>query len=719
MNPLRLNIRNFMNHRKSDLDFENIKSALIVGKTKENDAISNGVGKSTIFSAIEWVLFNKVYKTTLDKVVRDGQKRCSVEFEFELGGEIYKIDRSLTSKGTKNIYLYQKINDVFESITQRTPTDTEEKLQEIIKISHKAFQYSVLFRQADLTGLTESGDGSETKPKMRIEILKEPMNLMRYSKKEKIALEKIRPIKKEIDTKESISSMLGNPEEDIKKYQEELSICLQNIEEKEKIINSDLTISLNEKKDNLNKLKATLSSSDADIHDKVEEQHKKVKKLNYTIKELGSNLELSKKTIIQHKESLNKKKSSINDIKNKLSELDGKQYRPIKEIKEELDKTSDDEVRGNKILARLEAEYDFAKQSIPDSDECSSCHQPITKEYRKEFEEKIAKTLENKRNEIEKIKTALTKCKNKKNRLSNELKEANQHINNVESIKKDLKHSEENVQFFIDSISKAESDCKKIELELNSMTTELQENMKQYNTLKQAAESSNLSELNSKIFALAREIKVYEQSISSMNVELTSLKTKEGVLKDRINTRTQDLEKLKTINDELISLRKNLAIHQRVANAFSHKGIPTFIINNCLNELQFETNKALQELRPDLEVQFDADLNFTYRRNGIEKDYHQLSHGQHVYIALALKRSLSRIIQRKMGIDIKALFFDEIDSPLDAAGVEALSHAIKKWQDEFKIFLVTHNQDLKNKFSHAIVIEEGDDGADATIKTSW
>src|SRR5690606_7892361 len=141
--------------------------------------------------------------------------------------------------------------------------------------------------------------------------------------------------------------------------------------------------------------------------------------------------------------------------------------------------------------------------------------------------------------------------------------------------------------------------------------------------------------------------------------------------------------------------------------------------NNCLNELQFETNKALQELRPDLEVQFDADLNFTYRRNGIEKDYHQLSHGQHVYIALALKRSLSRIIQRKMGIDIKALFFDEIDSPLDAAGVEALSHAIKKWQDEFKIFLVTHNQDLKNKFSHSIVIEEGDDGADATIKTSW
>ena len=59
------------------------------------------------------------------------------------------------------------------------------------------------------------------------------------------------------------------------------------------------------------------------------------------------------------------------------------------------------------------------------------------------------------------------------------------------------------------------------------------------------------------------------------------------------------------------------------------------------------------------------------------------------------------------------------DAGLDEAGVDAFADAIRKWQNDFTIFVITHNKDLKDKFSHAILVEEDDDGAQAKLVTSW
>jgi recombinational DNA repair ATPase RecF len=76
-----------MNHSLTEIDM-NFQRVLILGRSNKNDRISNGVGKTTIFRAIEYVLFNQSYATVLDKIVRDGTKKAIVEFDFELNGEI-------------------------------------------------------------------------------------------------------------------------------------------------------------------------------------------------------------------------------------------------------------------------------------------------------------------------------------------------------------------------------------------------------------------------------------------------------------------------------------------------------------------------------------------------------------------------------------------------------------------------------------------------------
>ena len=209
MRPLRIYIKNFMGNRESDIDCTKFKSTLIVGKSKHDDNISNGVGKTTLLKAIEYVLFNEAYKLNLDKVVKSGQNKCIVELDFKIDGEIYRVYRHRTLKGSADLRLYKKIADNWESISGQTPTETEKTLNKILKITHKAFENSVLFRQDQITGL------STVDPKCRRELLKDPMNLSRWTKLEDITKKRITPLRKFVGQLETSIKMLGNPEQDI------------------------------------------------------------------------------------------------------------------------------------------------------------------------------------------------------------------------------------------------------------------------------------------------------------------------------------------------------------------------------------------------------------------------------------------------------------------------------------------------------------------------
>ena len=129
MDLLRLILEDFCGHSHSDIDLESFSTALIVGKRNGNDRISNTVGKSTIFSAIKYVLFNEVEFSKLEKVIRHGCDRCVVSLEFIASNNIkYKVTRSKSRKAGSDLTL-SKWNTGWEDLTQRKPSDTEIDLQ--------------------------------------------------------------------------------------------------------------------------------------------------------------------------------------------------------------------------------------------------------------------------------------------------------------------------------------------------------------------------------------------------------------------------------------------------------------------------------------------------------------------------------------------------------------------------------------------------------------
>lgn len=711
MRPLRVYLKNFMNHRKTEIDCTNFQTVLIVGKSQRNERISNGVGKTTIFRAIEYALFNQSHATTLDKVVRDGKKKAVVEFDFELAGTIYRIYRHRTATGSADVRLYKKIGGQFESISARTASATDAVIRDLIKISHKAFTYSVLFRQADLTGIT-----SVTDPKKRKEILKEPLNLIVYTKLEDMAVDKRRPLKRKIDKLEGSISVIGNPEDDIQKAVKERASTESMIKAHQEVIDTNEEI-IQQKRAIIEDLKQSLGQQDIDIHKKVSEQEAALKKLKENAKASDSRLVKLSKLITDKEQILRTNEELIRTIQDKLDAFDGQKN--LDELQATYDNVCADEVKGSELIAGVKAQIKLAKKSLPDTDECPTCHQGITPEYRQSMTEAVQKKLRKHQEDIEYLEDALGKCRRKKSRLDEKLKALralNAELEKLETKQESLGKEQKSLREEIDRLY---SDQKETSKRLQDDERQIEETTQHLVTLKTAASKSNAPTINSKIFALNKEISLCQDEIIDYNRKISSFSSVKGGLEERIKTRRADQARLKELQDDLIKVKRELKIRQMVVDAFSTRGIPNFIIQTILDELQFEANAALKELRPELDVQIDADLNFEYRRNGVIRDYAQLSHGQHVYIALAFKRGTARVIQKRLGIDIRMLEFDEVDSHLDEAGVDAFADAIRKWQKDFTIFVITHNKDLKDKFSHAILVEEDDDGAEASLVTSW
>jgi DNA repair exonuclease SbcCD ATPase subunit len=81
MRPSRLYIEDFMCYDNAFIDFNEFSSALIVGKAENNNEVSNGVGKTTIFRSIEYALFN-YSDVNLENIIRDDADKCSITLDF-------------------------------------------------------------------------------------------------------------------------------------------------------------------------------------------------------------------------------------------------------------------------------------------------------------------------------------------------------------------------------------------------------------------------------------------------------------------------------------------------------------------------------------------------------------------------------------------------------------------------------------------------------------
>lgn len=241
MRPLYLKIENFKSYGEKDnqIDFRNIKVACIIGK--------NGNGKSSIAEAIAWALFGeferiqtgKRGKVSETEYINSQKDYMQVEFEFEIGGIIYKVVRRLDRRGKKYLSLFIKKDDILIPISEASYTQTQNRLEKILGIDFNVFLHSAYLSQK------RTEDFLLSSPEERREILAKILNLSVYDRINELAKEKRKEKKSLLDFK------LKEKEEKLQIISEEDSIkkSILDLEEKSKLLKEQLELLQNDLSD--------------------------------------------------------------------------------------------------------------------------------------------------------------------------------------------------------------------------------------------------------------------------------------------------------------------------------------------------------------------------------------------------------------------------------------------------------------------------------------
>jgi len=727
MIPIKLTLNDFASHSYTEIDFNNFSSALVVGKVKGNDHISNGAGKSTIFNAIEYVLFNEIKFSTLDRIIKDGKDIARVSFEFVSphDNEVYKIVRSISKKSGSDLRLYKKINEEWDDITQRRINDNEKEINKLLKINYKTFCASVLFSQigSENPSQREFYNIAQATPDKRKLILKEVLNLSNYANYEKIAKNKLQIISKEIDRQKAILSTFEDPEVNIKKYKDDLIATELKIEKNNDYLNNLLNnnSSIDQQINDINNNIKLIENNQSSI---LSEKIKIENELFSLNKEVDSNI-LKIKSI---KNDGKKISLLVDELKNNLSKYDNINFdEEINTISSNIDKISS-KISDNQInINTLKNKKEELLIPLPSGPVCNHCRQSLTEEHIQSCKEKITKDLSDIQEKIVFFQNENLILNKEKDLLQNNLKNLKKDSiifidlkNNLALKNKELEHMR---QLFSELNNIYQKNKEKLEL-LKIELSKVEEKLSQMDT-------SNVENFKKDLLSLIKNKEINLNKISLYKKDYEDLLKSKNIIEHKIEENLDKIEKIKEIKASIKKLENDYLIIQQVCQAFSTKGIPSLIINNILDDYQTEANEWLFKFRPGLQLQFSVikaksntdqedTLDINYIIDGNTREYKQLSGAQKLIASLSLKLALSSLIKKRLGVDLKILLLDEVDQALDENGVNIFSDIIKELQKDFKILVITHNNKLKDRFTHAILVEQDDDlTSTAKLVNNW
>jgi DNA repair exonuclease SbcCD ATPase subunit len=89
-------------------------------------------------------------------------------------------------------------------------------------------------------------------------------------------------------------------------------------------------------------------------------------------------------------------------------------------------------------------------------------------------------------------------------------------------------------------------------------------------------------------------------------------------------------------------------------------------------------------------------------------------------VNFSLKLGLSFLLQKLSGVDVKFLLLDEITQSFDPSRVDLFMDIVKFFQKDYTILVITHDDRLKDKFSHAVLVEQDINMVSrARVVSSW
>jgi DNA repair exonuclease SbcCD ATPase subunit len=689
MKPLFLKLENFFSHKQSEIDFRQFDSALLLGSIEGDYSKSNGSGKSAVFEAILWCLFNKSRAYQMDDVVHWGELKCEVTFEFLHEQKNYMVKRTrFSATSTSSVeFAFMGEDGKWISLSGSTSGDTNEKICSTIKLDYKTFVNSAYFRQNDISEFSTS-DASRKK-----EILKSIVDISKWDAFEKESKKKLRTAQNELTLAQSTIDIISQEISSLEPYEnkkESLSKKLQEERVEHQSLNEEISIlsaSYASKKSNI----------DTDSWDRISSEIDSLKKDLIKRKDSYSTI----------KEDLSSKQAKLDDLTAKINSIESKvkSHDIDPNLLEKIDGMKTELANYKSIVVSCkEKERELSKLEFKKG-ECYVCNSAINDEQWDSIE------LAHKT----KVDFNNSKLENAKSRISF-LEKENKDLVSQKNIKEELNKLSAELPILLfkkDALSREiESLLEKKKLEYAELLR-IKEKISEDEKIISSLRDEDFKNIANRLKEAKEKHKNLNDSIMDKSIEL-------GILTEKSSSLSIKRASLKEARETLSKKQDSVSIFEKLTKMLGKNGIQAILLNAVISDLESKSNKILESISEDsikisLETQRKGSdgisivdtLDLNVNKDGVVCNFNSLSGGEQFRIALALRIALSEIASDHGGSSLEFLLLDEVSSPLDKSGVETLFvSVIKVLESKYKMLVITHDDSLKERFDNIIEVQK-------------
>ena len=190
MKYTRIKATNFLSHVETEVKLESYDAVVVVGP--------NGVGKSSIMIDAPLVaLFGQGRSGDMDGYIRNGTDMMTVEFDFALGEELFRVVRKRskkTARGSSALEFYQidKEGNVVRMLTGGSIGETESLIRKTVGTDFDTLVRSSVIEQGEADFFCAAS------PSERMELFSKIWDLEKYEEFEQMARDLVRELKEKI-----------------------------------------------------------------------------------------------------------------------------------------------------------------------------------------------------------------------------------------------------------------------------------------------------------------------------------------------------------------------------------------------------------------------------------------------------------------------------------------------------------------------------------------
>lgn len=713
------------NEPESETDIENASASL-------SEKPSNGSGKSSILSALNYVIFgesiaNKIKKSNL--VNKINKKNLEVSLEFEKDGTQYRIER-----GRSPEYLRFFVNG--EDLAQGENKDTQEDINKAIGMSPDLFYQICLMTASAPTFMEMNAAGQR-------EIIEQLLGVQILTDKAEKLKEKVKEVKQIIATEEvRLATVKSANDEIIKRneiqkadYQNKLNEYEANrnkkVEEYEKGYKVLAEVDIEKEIENhkFNESVNQIIADNAKITSDKNENTKKLDSLNINLTNIKNSLEsLSKinieEEIKKHKEieSIQEKNKEVStkilEESNKLNDVD----RQLIEVSHTLTNLAQQNIGITNETKQLNEKIESENKIIKDNEEnlkkienntCPTCGAKLTGENTK-LSEKYIESIKVSNEKISGFRNQITENDNKlkeiKDRIDVQKKLESSITENKNTISKGITELQGKIIKDLPSVYyKDIKDVYEHQNKINLLNSEIEKTNKDIEEINKVIAGLVVKPVPEKVktfYETIQQAMVHSETMKNMQEQIDKIKKEENpyteLLKkcEKVELMPYDESLKKSSEDDLNHLDFLVKLLTN-KDSFVRKKI----VEQNLAYLNLKIKNYLQMMGSLHVVIFNPDLSFDITKFGESFDFAGLSRGEKTSVILALNFAF-RDLYELINEPINVMFVDElIDNGLDKYSASNVISILQKYSEQNKnIFVVSHRKDIQARMNRILTV---------------